>query len=48
MSDLDLTEDEVRAERMAQVKPLAEMAYLAAVIGLGGVAMLLLISWLGA
>lgn len=47
MSELDLTEDEVRAEHLQAVNEPAQWAYMIAVIGGGLVAMLLLIAILG-
>lgn len=47
MSELDLTEDEVRSEHLQAVNVPAQWAYMIAVIGGGLVAMLLLIAILG-
>ncbi len=48
MNDLTITPDEVRSEKLASVSQRAHWLYMAGVIGLGFLAMLLLIAWLGA
>ena len=47
MSELDLTEDDVREEHMANVRPWTHWAYLFGVLGAGLVLMLLLVAALG-
>lgn len=47
MSERDITEDQVREEHLAEVRPWLEWAYMAVVVGLGLVAMIVFIAWLG-
>jgi hypothetical protein len=48
MSELDLTEDDVREEHLAEVHQPAQWLYLFGVLGAGLVLMILLIALLGA
>jgi hypothetical protein len=48
MSELDLTEDDVREEHLRAVNQAAQWAYLLAVLGGGTLLMVLLIALLGA
>lgn len=48
MSEIDLTEDQVREEHLAAVDQAAQWLYLFGVLGVGTLAMLALIALLGA